>query len=271
MSDEIEAAVSFLRQKIGAAPRLALVLGSGLGGLAEEVEDPLTIPYSRISGFSVSTAPGHAGALVCGKLSGRKVIVMQGRFHFYEGYPLERIVFPLRVFRALGVERLLLTNAAGGVNPGFSPGDFMVIRDHINMTGWNPCIGQNDERLGPRFFDMSRAYSPALRGLAHRAGEELGIALREGVYAWFTGPSFETPAEIRMVGILGADAVGMSTVPEAIAAAHCGLETLGISCITNMAAGMLDRPISSEEVLEISAARRPEFSALVRRVVDLIA
>ena len=168
MSDEIEAAVSFLRQKIGAAPRLALVLGSGLGGLAEEVEDPLTIPYSRISGFSVSTAPGHAGALVCGKLSGRKVIVMQGRFHFYEGYPLERIVFPLRVFRALGVERLLLTNAAGGVNPGFSPGDFMVIRDHINMTGWNPCIGQNDERLGPRFFDMSRAYSPALRGLAHR-------------------------------------------------------------------------------------------------------
>jgi purine-nucleoside phosphorylase len=233
--------------------------------------DPVVFPYAQIPGFPVSTAPGHAGRLVCGTLAGKSVIAMQGRFHFYEGYPMDRIVLPVRVFRAMGVRRLLLTNACGGANPAFSPGDFMVIRDHINLTGQNPCIGPNDDTVGRRFFDMSKTYSPALRTLAHAAGRDLGMDLREGVYAWFTGPSFETPAEIRMAQVLGADAVGMSTVPEAIAAAHCGLEILGISCITNMAAGMLDQPITSEEVLAISAARRPEFTALIRRIVELAA
>jgi len=271
MSDGIGEAAAFLRDKLGPAPKLALVLGSGLGGLAEEVADPVRIPYAQIPGFPTSTAPGHAGKLVYGRLAGRPVIVMQGRFHFYEGYPIERVVFPVRVFKAFGVERLFLTNASGGVNPDFSPGDFMLIRDHINMTGHNPCIGPNAPAMGERFFDMSRAYSPSLRALARRAAEELGQPLREGVYEWFTGPSFETPAEIKAARALGADAVGMSTVPEAIAAAHCGLEVLGISCITNMAAGILDQPITSEEVLEISAARGPQFSALVRRLVELIA
>jgi purine-nucleoside phosphorylase len=266
---DIGEAANFIASRLGAAGRLALILGSGLGGLADEIESPLALPYREIPHFPTSTAPGHAGRLVAGKLAGKSVIAMQGRFHYYEGHALERVVFPIRVFKALGVERLFLTNAAGGANPDFSPGDFMIIRDHINLTGQNPCIGPNDDSLGPRFFDMTKAYDPELRALARSSGEELGIALREGVYAWFSGPSFETPAEIRMARILGADAVGMSTVPEVIAAAHCGLKVLGLSCITNMAAGILDRPISGEEVLEVSARKRPEFSALVRRIVEL--
>jgi len=269
MHDDIRKAAEFLMGRLDTAPRMAIVLGSGLGALADELENPLVIPYVQIPGFPASTAPGHAGRLVCGTLAGKSVIAMQGRFHYYEGYTMDKVVFPVRVFRAMGVQRILLTNACGGANPAFSPGDFMVIRDHINLSGQNPCIGPNDDSLGQRFFDMSRTYSPALRALAHEAGRNLGMKLHEGVYAWFTGPSFETPAKIRMAQVLGADAVGMSTVPEAIAAAHCGLEILGISCITNMAAGMLDQPITSEEVLAISAARRPEFTALVKRIVEL--
>ena len=265
--DDIRRAADYIAARTGEAPRMALVLGSGLGALADELESPIVIPYGEIPGFPVSTAPGHAGRLVAGGLGGKRVLAMQGRFHYYEGHALERVVFPARVFRAMGVQRLFLTNAAGGANPDFSPGDFMVIRDHLNLTGQNPCIGPNDESLGSRFFDMSKAYSPALRQAAKEAARELGLGLHEGVYAWFTGPSFETPAEIRMARTLGADAVGMSTVPEVIAAVHCGLEVLGISCITNMAAGMLDQPITGEEVLEISAKRRPEFTALVRRIV----
>jgi purine-nucleoside phosphorylase len=265
----IAEAADYIRKRIGEPPRMALVLGSGLGGLADEVEDPVVMPYGEIPSFPVSTAPGHAGRLVCGRLAGKRVLVMQGRFHYYEGHPMDRICFPVRTFRALGIERLFLTNAAGGVDAGFVPGDFMVITDHINLTGQNPLIGPNDESMGSRFFDMTRAYDPGLRELALGAGEELGLGLRQGVYAWFTGPSFETPAEIRMARVLGAQAVGMSTVPEVIAAVHCGLKVLGISCITNLAAGILDTPISGEEVLEISARRRPEFSALVRRVVEL--
>jgi purine-nucleoside phosphorylase len=263
----IENAARFIASRIGEAPRIALVLGSGLGAFADEIEDRVALPYGEIPGFPASTAPGHAGRLVAGRLEGKPVIAMQGRFHYYEGHAMDRVVFPVRVFKALGVERLVLTNAAGGANPYFAPGDFMVIRDHINLTGQNPCIGPNDDSLGPRFFDMTKAYDPELRALARAAGEELGIALHEGVYAWFTGPSFETPAEIRMARILGADAVGMSTVPEAIAAAHCGLRTLGISCITNLAAGILDQPISGEEVLEVSALARPRFTALLRRLI----
>jgi purine-nucleoside phosphorylase len=266
---DIREAADYIAARIGEAPRMALVLGSGLGGLADEIESPVALNYGDIPHFPSSTAPGHAGRLVAGVLAGKRVIAMQGRFHFYEGHPLERVVFPVRVFKALGVERLFLTNAAGGANPYFAPGDFMIIRDHVNLTGQNPCIGPNDESLGQRFFDMTKAYDPELRAIARAAGEELGIALHEGVYAWFTGPSFETPAEIRMARILGADAVGMSTVPEVIAAAHCGLKLLGLSCITNMAAGILDQPISGEEVLEVSAKKRPEFTALVRRIVEL--
>jgi purine-nucleoside phosphorylase len=266
---EIREAAEFISSRIGEVPRMALVLGSGLGGLADEIESPVALDYREIPHFPSSTAPGHAGRLVAGNLAGKRVIAMQGRFHYYEGHPLERLVFPVRVFKALGVEKLFLTNAAGGANPYFAPGDFMIIRDHINLTGQNPCIGPNDESLGRRFFDMTKAYDPELRALARAAGEELGIALHEGTYAWFTGPSFETPAEIRMARILGADAVGMSTVPEVIAAAHCGLRVLGLSCVTNMAAGILDQPISGEEVLEVSARKRPEFSALVRRIVEL--
>jgi purine-nucleoside phosphorylase len=268
---EIREAADYIAARIGEPPRMALVLGSGLGGLADEIESPVVLEYRDIPGFPDSTAPGHAGRLVAGSLAGRRVIAMQGRFHYYEGHPLERVVFPVRVFKALGVERLFLTNAAGGANPYFAPGDFMIIRDHVNLTGQNPCIGPNDDALGQRFFDMTKAYDPELRAIARRSGEELGMALHEGVYAWFTGPSFETPAEIRMARLLGADAVGMSTVPEAIAAAHCGLKTLGLSCITNMAAGILDQPISGEEVLEVSARVRPQFVALVRRIVETAA
>jgi len=270
-NDDARETADFISSRIGEAPRMALVLGSGLGGLADELEDPTSLNYQEIPHFPVSTAPGHAGKLVAGSLGGKRVVAMQGRFHYYEGHPLERVAFPVRVFKLMGISRLFLTNAAGGANPYFTPGDFMVIRDHLNLTGQNPCVGPNDEALGQRFFDMTKAYSPELRDLARKAGEELGIPLREGVYAWFSGPSFETPAEIRMARILGADAVGMSTVPEVIEAAHCGLEVLGLSCITNMAAGILDQAISGDEVLEMSARRRPQFSALVRRIVALAA
>ncbi|HUX40092.1 MAG TPA: purine-nucleoside phosphorylase [Rectinemataceae bacterium] len=267
MYDQIIEAAAFIRTRIEEVPRVALVLGSGLGSLAEELEDPIVVPYAEIPHFPLSTAPGHAGRLVAGRLAGKAVLVMQGRFHLYEGYPVSRIAFPVRTFKALGVEILFLTNAAGGANPDFSPGDLMLITDHINLTGQNPCVGENDPRIGERFFDMSHAYDPALREAAAGAGAELGMVLREGVYAWFTGPAFETPAEIRMARLLGADAVGMSTVPEVIAAVHCGLRVLGVSCITNLAAGMSDSPITSDEVLEISERTRPRFSAFVRRTL----
>ena len=265
----IQEAAACLRSRMGQVPRMALVLGSGLGPLADQVQQAVSIPYGEIPHFPVATAPGHAGRLVLGRLEGKPLLVMQGRFHAYEGHPLERVVFPLRVFRELGIERLFLTNAAGGVDPALAPGAFMALTDHINCTGQNPLVGANDDSLGPRFCDLSRAYDPELRGLAHRAATELGLELRDGVYAWFTGPSFETPAEVRMARLLGAAAVGMSTVPEVIAAAHCGLRVLAISCITNMAAGVLDQPVTSEEVFEIAHRRAPEFTALVRKIVAL--
>ncbi len=274
--DEVEKAADFISRRLGGTrwrdetPRISLVLGSGLGALADELESPVVVPYRDIPGFPASTAPGHAGRLVAGGLDGRPVFVMQGRFHCYEGYSASLVAFPVRVFKRLGVERLFLTNAAGGANPAFATGDLMLITDHINLTGQNPCIGANNSHIGPRFFDMTHAWDPELCAAARRAAAELGMGLREGVYAWFTGPSFETPAEIRMARTLGADAVGMSTVPEAIAAAHCGLRTLGVSCITNLAAGMSGRPITSEEVLEISEREKPRFTAFVKRTVAII-
>lgn len=263
-------AADFILQRIGAVPRLAIVLGSGLGVLAEEIESPVVLPYGQIPNFPVSTAPGHAGRLVAGRLAGKFVVAMQGRFHFYEGYGLDQVVLPTRTFAKMGVKNLFLTNAAGGVNEDFRPGDFMLIRDHINLTGRNPCIGPNDATEGERFFDMTTAYDPALREAARAAAASLGIGLREGVYMWFTGPSFETPAEIRAARALGADAVGMSTVPEAIAAVHRGLKVLGVSCITNLAAGISKGRITTEEVLEISEREKPRFSAFVRRTVESI-
>ena len=268
--EDIQSAAALLRERLGEAPACALVLGSGLGGFADELERPVALSYKEIPGFPLSTAPGHAGRFVAGYVEGVKVLAMQGRFHCYEGWDASQIAFPVRVLRAYGVKVLLLTNAAGGVNTDFRPGDFMLIRDHINLSGRNPLVGANDERIGPRFPDMSKAYDPALRKLAKGAARDLEIGLHEGVYAWFLGPSFETPAEIRMARTLGADAVGMSTVPEVIAAVHCGMRVLGISCITNLAAGILDQPISGDEVLEISTKKRPEFSALVKAIIARI-
>ncbi len=267
---EIGEAADFLRSKATGGPRLAIVLGSGLGPLAERARDPVIIPYADIPHFPKSTAPGHAGRLVSGELAGRHVLFMQGRFHLYEGYAPERIAFPMRVLRSMGIQRVLVTNAAGGVNTSFSPGDFMLITDHINLTGQNPLIGPNDGSIGPRFPDMSQAYDPALRALALQAAARLSIPLQSGVYACFAGPSFETPAEIRMARVIGADAVGMSTVPEVVAAVHCGLRVLGISCITNMAAGMLDQPITGGEVLSLAEKRMPQLSALIQEIVRLI-
>ncbi|MDI3257300.1 MAG: purine-nucleoside phosphorylase [Kyrpidia sp.] len=248
-------------------PRVALILGSGLGELAETFEDIRAVPYEEIPEFPVSTVIGHAGRLVFGRLSGVPVVAMQGRFHLYEGYTAEQVAFPVRVFRLLGADVLIVTNASGGVHRGFQPGDLMLIRDHLNLTGKNPLVGPNDEELGPRFPDMSAAYDRELLALARRVGRDLGIPLREGVYAGLLGPTFETPAEIRMLRILGADAVGMSTVAEVIAARHAGMRVLGISCITNMAAGILNQPLSHEEVIETGQRIGNTFGRLVGEIV----
>lgn len=244
-----------------------LVLGSGLGDMADAISNPIIINYKEIPHFPVSTVPGHAGRLVIGELEGKNVLCMQGRFHFYEGYGMDQVVFPIQVMHMLGIEKLILTNAAGCVNKEWDTGNLMIISDHIRLTTENPLRGHNEDQLGLRFFDMSRAYDPDLRALARKEAEKLGIPIKEGVYMYFAGPSFETPAEIRAARILGADAVGMSTVPEVIAAAHCGMKTLGISCMTNMAAGILDQPLGHEEVLETGLRVKGFFSALIRAII----
>lgn len=249
-------------------PEIALVLGSGLGGLADGIEDPVVIEYSAIPNFPVSTVPGHAGRIVAGSLGSKTVMVFQGRFHYYEGYDMDAVVFPVRVMTLLGIERLILTNAAGGINTLFKAGDLMCITDHIKLTGESPLRGPNMDALGPRFNDMSDAYSAEFRRIAAEAAVTTGVDLRQGVYAYMTGPSFETPAEIRMLRMLGADAVGMSTVPEVITAAHAGLQVLAISTITNMAAGILNQPLSHEEVMEAGAMVRDRLLALLREIVD---
>ncbi len=244
-----------------------LVLGSGLGDLAEEIKDPVKINYKDIPNFPVSTVAGHAGRLVIGELEGRNVLCMQGRFHFYEGYEMDQVVFPIQVMKMLGIQRLILTNAAGCVNKAWNPGTLMLMTDHIKLVPNCPMRGHNEDELGLRFFDMSRAYDPELLEVARREAAKLGIPVKEGVYMFFAGPNFETPAEIRAARVLGADAVGMSTVPEVIAAAHCGLRTLGISCMTNMAAGILDQPLGHTEVLETGLRVKGQFSALIRAIV----
>lgn len=270
LSQAVSEAAEYLRARLPARPDLALVLGSGLGGLADRIEDPVYIPYGQIPHFPVSTAPGHAGRFVFGRLSGRMVLCMQGRFHYYEGHDMAAIALPVRVLKALGCRALVLTNAAGGVNWDFSVGDFMLITDHINFMGANPLRGENDDAIGPRFCDMTHVYTPEFQQTARQVAAQQGITLREGVYLGYMGPSFETPAEIRAFRTLGADAVGMSTVPEAIAASHCGLPVLGVSLITNMAAGMAGKRLSGDEVIEIANQRGPVFQDFIRTVAGAL-
>lgn len=248
----------------GFRPQVLLILGSGLGSLGKAVEDAVAIPYGQVPHMKRSTAPDHAGQFLFGRLAGRDVAVMQGRLHTYEGWSFEDVTYPVRVLRLLGAEKLVVTNAAGAVNTAFSAGDIMLITDHIKLFGVSPLCGPNLEPFGPRFPDMSHVYTPALQTVARQTAAELAIPLREGVYMFFPGPQYETPAEVRAARTLGADAVGMSTVPEAITAAHCGMEVLGFTLCTNMAAGVLDQPLSSDEVLSAAAEAGPRFAALVK-------
>ncbi|MEK4564738.1 purine-nucleoside phosphorylase [Alkalihalobacillus sp. FSL R5-0424] len=267
MKKELNQTADYIKGKLSSTPKIGLILGSGLGVLADEIENPTSLPYEDIPNFPVSTVEGHAGQLVVGTIEGKQVIAMQGRFHYYEGYSMEEVVFPVRVMKELGVEQLIVTNAAGAVNESFSVGDLMIIRDHINNQSANPLIGPNDPSLGLRFTDMSNAYSKELRTLAHEQASKLGLALQEGVYVANTGPCYETPAEVRMARALGGDAVGMSTVPEVIAARHAGLEVLGISCLSNMAAGILAQPLNHEEVIEVTERVRSSFLGLVKSIL----
>lgn len=262
-----EHAARTIRARAEVDARLALVLGSGLGGFGDDLTDAVRIPYHEIPGFSTSTAEGHAGTLVIGKSDGVPVIAMQGRVHYYEGYSLEEVTFPVRTFKLLGIDTLILTNAAGGVDVKLNPGTLMVISDHLNLMGVNPLRGPNDERFGPRFPDLTEVYSKELQELVVDEAKEMQVEVRRGVYAALAGPSYETPAEIHMVRSFGADAVGMSTVPEAIVARHMGINVIGISCITNMAAGMSEEPINHQEVMETGQRVRAMFTQLLRRVI----
>lgn len=266
-----EAAARFVQKKTRLRPQIALVLGSGLGAFADEFAEATRIPYAKIPHFPRSTAVGHAGQLVIGKVDGIAVAGMQGRVHLYEGYLPQEVVFPIRVFSRLGVKVIILTNAAGGIKKEFTQGRLVVISDHINLQAANPLTGANEERFGPRFPDMSTAYDKKFRELTHAAGRKLGIELGEGVYAALAGPNYETPAEIRFLRTIGADLVGMSTVPEVIAARHSGMRTLGISCVTNAAAGVLDQPLNHEEVLETTERVKSQFIGLLRAVIPQIA
>ena len=251
-------------------PEVLLILGSGLGSLGDQVEQPLVVPYAQVPHMKRSTAPDHKGQFVFGRLSGRNVAVMQGRLHTYEGWSFADVSYPVRVLRLLGAKTLLVTNAAGAVNTAFSAGDIMMITDHIKLLGVSPLCAANLDVFDPRFPDVSAVYTPALRKAAREAAQALEIPLREGVYMYFPGPQFETPAEVRMARILGADAVGMSTVPETIVAAHCGMQVLGFTLCTNMAAGVLDQPLSGEEVLEAAEAARPRFTSLVKACLERV-
>ena len=261
-------AAEYIGTKFDASDAIGIVLGTGLGELANEIENPISINYSDIPNFPVSTAPGHAGKMIFGYLNNVKVLCMQGRVHYYEGYDMQTVSMYVRVMRLLNVKALILTNAAGGVNTTFKAGTLMVIDDFINYMGDNPLIGQNVEEFGPRFPDMTYALSAELRAKADDSAKQLNIDLKHGVYMSFTGPCFESPAEIRMSRIVGADAVGMSTVPEIIAARHCGLPTLAISCITNLAAGMTNRELTHEEIQVVASKVKSEFKALIKEIIE---
>ncbi len=260
-------AAEFIEKQIRVRPQIALVLGSGLGAFAEELDDAQVIPYSTIPHFPRSSAIGHAGNLVIGRVGEVPVAVMAGRVHCYEGYSMQRVTFPMRVFSRMGIQAALLTNAAGGINLQLKQGCLVVLRDHINLQGSNPLIGPNDERFGVRFIDMTEAYDPAFRKMALEEGRRLGINICEGVYVAVSGPSYETPAEIRFLRTIGADTVGMSTVPEVIVARHCSMKVLAISCVTNMAAGVLNQAINHAEVLETGERVRTSFVALLKALI----
>ncbi|WP_425541951.1 purine-nucleoside phosphorylase [Alkalibacillus silvisoli] len=254
----------------GDKPSIGLILGSGLGVLADEIEGAITIPYQEIPHFPQSTVEGHKGQLVIGQLQGQRVVAMQGRFHYYEGYSMQHVTFPVRVMKQLGVEKLLVTNAAGGINESFNPGDLMFIEDHINNMGDNPLIGKNVDALGARFPDMSQAYDRELINTAQQAATDLNLNVQRGVYVGNTGPTYETGSEVKMLRTLGGDAVGMSTVPEVIVANHTGIKVLGISCISNMAAGILDQPLSHDEVIETTEKVKQSFIQLVKQILQSV-
>jgi len=261
----LEAAV---RARTGLVPRVGIVLGSGLGSLADDLEDPVAIPFGELPGWPAATAPGHVGLLLLGRLGGVPVAALQGRFHLYEGNAPGLVVQPVLLFRRLGASTVILTNAAGGVDPGYGPGTLMVIADHLNLTGMTPLLGPNADELGPRFPDMTDVWSPRLRAALHATGAAEDVKLDEGVYAGLLGPSYETPAEVRMLRGLGADAVGMSTVLEAVAARWAGLEVCGISLVTNAGAGYSGQPLTHEEVLEAGATAGPRLARVLRRFVE---
>ncbi len=266
-----QAAANFLLAQTALRPKIALVLGSGLGGFADELTEATRIPYANIPFFPRSTAVGHAGQMVIGKAAGVPVAAMQGRVHLYEGYSAREVTFPMRVFDSMNIHAVILTNAAGGINLEYKQGALVVLTDHINLQGQNPLVGPNDERFGPRFPDMTQAYWKPYRELALAAAKKAGKILHQGVYAGLLGPNYETPAEIRYLRTIGADLVGMSTVPEVIAARHMGIKVLAISCVTNMAAGILDQVINHEEVLETGERVKEDFVALVRAVLPEMA
>ena len=270
----IEEAAAYIKQKLGKyAPKIGLVLGSGLGDLGDQIEDAVYIPYNEVPHFPESTVEGHAGRFVIGQLEGKDVMIMQGRFHYYEGYDMRTVVLPVYVMAQIGVETLMLTNAAGGMNRAFKAGDLMLITDHLNMTGANPLIGPNDSKLGVRFPDMSAAYDPEYRALAKKVSKEIkgedgtDLELQEGVYCGISGPTYSTPKESTMFALLGGDAIGMSTVGEVIAARHAGLRVLGISCITDMAIGEELEPLTHEQVVAVANRTKPKFIGLVRAFV----
>lgn len=270
MFEKVLETTNYLNSKVKNRPKIAIVLGSGLGGLVEYVKNPITIKYSEIPNFPVSTVVGHAGELVFGTINDVEVLIMKGRFHFYEGYDMKTVTYPMYVFKQFGIEKLIVSNAAGGANKTFEPGTLMIIKDHINFFGTNPLIGKNDERFGPRFPDMSEVYSKDLIKIAKNVAKELNIEYKKGVYLGCTGPTYETAAEIKMMVTMGADAVGMSTVPETTVANYLGLKVLGISCITNMATGIATAPHSHEAVVAIANKTGARFCKWVSEIVKEI-
>ncbi|NMW84773.1 purine-nucleoside phosphorylase [Peptoniphilus sp. AGMB00490] len=262
--------IKYIKERISLEPEIGIVLGSGLGDFADSIENKIEIPYKDIPGFPVSTVKGHDGKLIFGKIKSKNVCVMKGRIHFYEGYEISDVVYPIKVLADLGIKTLILTNAAGGVNMDFKPADLMIITDHINLMGKNPLIGPNDDAIGPRFPDMTDLYTPELVNIAENSAKKLGINIRKGVYMYFTGPTYETAAEVKMARTLGADAVGMSTVPEAIIARHRGLKILGISTITNMSTGILDTPLDHAEVVEVGKEVAGKFKELLKEIIEEI-
>lgn len=269
MTARIQETAEYIKNQGVVDAKIGLVLGSGLGDLVNRMEDKLVIDYADIPNFPVSTVVGHAGQLVYGKLAGQQVLAMAGRFHFYEGYSMDKVIFPVRVMKALGIDQLVITNAAGGLNWDFQPGDLMLITDQINFTGTNPLIGPNEDEIGPRFVDMSHAFDEDYMTMARKAADELGLTLKEGVYMGVTGPTYETPAEVRMFRSLGADAVGMSTVSEVIAARHAGMRVLGVSCITNLGAGMQDN-IDHSAVVNTGESVKENFQDLIEKTISMM-